>query len=123
MPAHTLIAAVPDDLARWLDAEELAGAEFGQPGYPELRRAWRSSDEPSPEFFADLAGWLQARPELNAEAQRAYERLLAVEPFEDGRIPGWYPEPWAQVLLSMPWDGRLAQAILDADAYCLDLTP
>lgn len=116
-----LRSAVPEQLASWLDAALTEGTvEFGLPGYPVLRDAWASGDEPTPELLDELTTWLVLRHNLHDRVERAYARLVAVDGFGPDRIPGWYLEPWAQVLLSMPWDERLAGSVDAAKAYVAD---
>lgn len=123
MPHPDLRAAVPESLAKWLDAHVMEGIEFGEPGYPGLRAAWAGSAPPAPELLDDFAIWLETWLQFQADSEQAYDKLVATEGFEPDRIPGWYFMPWAQVLLSMPWDEHLPEAIEAARAYVRDAEP
>lgn len=113
---HPLRAAVPADLATWLDAATVEGG-YGEPGYPALRDAWAGRTEYEP-VLTDLPQYLKDQAEVQLAAQQVYERLLAHEPLRsDDGIAGWFPTWWAEVLLSMPWDDRLAEAVRAAEAY------
>lgn len=123
MPHALLRDAVPEQLAKWLDAQAADGSEFGLPGHSGLRAAWASDAAPTPELVDDIATWVETWVQIQRDSEQTYAKLLTVEGFEPDRIPGWYFEPWAQVLLSMPWDERLPDAIDAAEAYCADLVP
>lgn len=116
---HPLRDAVPFELASWLDAYTIEPSiDWGRPGFTELRDAW-AGRIPHDEVLTVLPEWLDARTDLQAKAQSVYEALLAVEPIrsDDGAIAEWFPTPWAEVLLSKPWDERLESAIAEAAAY------
>jgi hypothetical protein len=124
MPHADLRAAVPLALAQWLDAQAIDGSgDFGEPGFPALRTAWATEAAPDEAFLTEVAEWVAQRDALIAGAERTYARLVELDGFSSNRIPGWYFKPWAQVLLSMTWDDRLADAIDAADAYCVDIHP
>ena len=117
---HPLRTAIPADLATWLDAATIEETGYGEPGYPALRDAWagRTNYE---DIISDIPQYLEDQAEVQLAAQQTYERLLIHEPLhsEDG-IAGWFPTWWAEVLLSMPWDDRLADAVRAAKTYIND---
>ena len=116
---HPLRAAVPEDLATWLDAAVVEGG-YGEPGFPALRDAWAGTVDYE-QVLADVPQYLEDQAEVQLRAQEVYERLLAHEPLHsENGIAGWFPTWWAEVLLSMPWDDRLADAVRAAEAYIND---
>jgi hypothetical protein len=115
---HPLRTATPDDLARWLDAFTLEGGrDYGLPGFPELRAGW-TGQLPADEVIPLIEPWTTQQVELQTRAQQLYLALDAVEPVRsDAGIAAWFPTRWAEILLSLPWDERLAAAIADGVAY------
>lgn len=116
---HPLRDAVPYELSSWLDAYTIEPSlDWGRPGFIGLRDAW-AGRIPHTEILDELAVWLDHQYDLQRSAQSVYEALEAVEPVRaaDGTIAEWFPTPWAEVLLSKPWDERLESAIADAVTY------
>lgn len=119
---HPLRDAVPEQLAAYLDAYVLDGPDpaIGKPGFPMLREAW-AGELPYEPILEMVPHWLEQQTELQLKAQQVYSVLTVLEPVRDeetGAIAEWFLAKWAEVLLAMPWDDRLEDAIADAAAYC-----
>ncbi len=114
--------AVPENLARWLDAQSVEGEkEFGHPGFRELRLAWVGRI-PEKDAAPLIGPWLAERERLQYDAEFVYAQLFLVEPVErtesgDIAVPAWVAEWWSPVLTSQPWDERLGEAIAAAREY------
>jgi len=118
---HPLRDAVPLELATWLDACVLEpDTDYGKPGSPLMRKAWAGQVHHD-EVLPTVDEWVERQTEVQLAAQLAYERLVALEPVRDasGTMAAWFPTWWAEVLLGMPWDERLEDAVLEATSYCL----
>lgn len=123
---HPLRAAVPEELAQWLDAWSVQGEpDCGKPGFPELRAAWIGR-RPSEDVIPLIADWVQHQEVLRGSAESSYQMLLRVEPLPDLNdperdvvLPAWFTKGWSEVLLSRPWDESLADAVSEATAYLL----
>lgn len=116
---HPLRDATPFELASWLDAYTIEpSVDWGRPGFADLRDAW-AGHRTHEDVLDALPSWLERQAELQQNAQSVYEALLAVEPIrsDEGAIAAWFPTPWAEVLLSKPWDERLESAIAEAATY------
>jgi hypothetical protein len=117
---HPLRDAVPVELANYLDAYVLEpDAGLGRPGFCFLREAW-AGELPHEPVLEMVPTWLDQQVELQVKAQQVYEALVAIEPVRDpetGAVAGWFPTPWAEILLAMPWDERLESAIAEAVDY------
>ena len=119
---HPLRDAVPEELAAYLDAYVLDPTDpaIGKPGFVYLREAW--AGEYDHQFALEqVPSWLEQQTDLQLKAQQVYSVLIALEPVRDeqtGAIAEWFPTKWAEVLLAMPWDERLEDAVADAAEYC-----
>jgi hypothetical protein len=117
--------AVPENLARWLDAQSVEGEkEFGYPGFNELRLAWVGRI-PEKDVLPLIEPWLNEREQLQYDSEFVYSQLFLVEPVErtetgEITVPAWIAEWWSQVLTSQPWDERLGEAITAARNYLAD---
>jgi hypothetical protein len=124
-PHNPLRDAVPEEVARWLDAWSVStNNEVGRPGFDDLRQAWVGR-APLAETLEMLGPWLEEREELQRDAEAVYRRLLEEQPLptyegqssSDPVVPEWFFTSWSEVLLTRPWDEQLPDAIFSAKSY------
>ena len=122
---NSLRDAVPEEVARWLDAWSVStNNEVGTPGFADLRQAWIGR-APAADSLEALGPWLEERKTLQRDAEVVYQRLLDEQPLplavadeaNEPVVPEWFFTSWSEVLLTRPWDERLADAIASSTSY------